>query len=68
MVGGDLVCDGSEDHGVRHQRVSVDQPLRLGEVLHRDSEHQLVVEAATSGLKSIISNPVSLIRLILISQ
>lgn len=39
-----LVRDGSEDHRVGHERVSVDQSLRFREVLYRDSEHQLVVE------------------------
>lgn len=44
-----LVGDGSEDHGVGHQRVSKDEPLGLGEVLHRDSKDQLVVEPAAGG-------------------
>lgn len=41
---GYLVCDSSENHGVGHQRVSIDESLGLGEVLHRDPKHQLMVE------------------------
>lgn len=41
---GYLVCDSSENHCVGHQRVSIDESLRLGEVLHRDPKHQLMVE------------------------
>lgn len=41
-----LVCNGSEDHGVRHERVTVYQPLSLRKVLYRHSKHQFMVEPA----------------------
>lgn len=46
FVGVYLVCNGSEDHGVRHEGVAVYQPLCLGKALYRHSKHELVVEPA----------------------
>lgn len=41
-----LVCDSSKNHSVGHEGVSIDQSLCLGEVLHRNSKHKLMVEPA----------------------